>query len=713
VVGETLALWAPLGDNAEALEAHAGKPAAARPFVRPGDGPGDGEPTQIEEISLSRWLEEHYSRTVPDKECASGSDFRNDPAPDDDLEVTPFPLSLVSDFGNELAGSLPAFRAQPFAGFFGVRGQPEQSGVDRLFPFSAPLANPRPTIASSPDGSLATFDDASVSSARFEFVRRRTVSPFIAAHMALTFPDGRVMDASLPPDDGPAPDSGSDGMVISQVYAAGGEVGSQYRQDYIEMFNRGTTAVDLSGWSIQYADAGSGTWQVAALSGVVAPGQYYLVWGWTGPDGTEDAPAADAVSGFNLGNSDGMVALLSTTAPLVWADPYDPFVVDFVGYGAADAFEGSSPAPATDPTLAALRDNGGLSDIDDNYYDFTAGAPAPRNSASPLANRPPVITVPGPQTTEQDTALTFSAVNGNVFSVSDPDAGSNPVAVWLSAGDGTLTLATTGGLTFTAGDGTADADMTFSGTITAINAALNGMNFTPTAGFTGAAIVSIVADDLGNSGAGGMQYDIDTVLVSVGGPLVAIDDSYATWEDTPTDLDVLANDAFLHSDSLSLLILTGPASGAVSVNGNGTAEPFITYTPNANFHGSDSFLYQVSDSQGHTSVAGVTLDVVSVNDAGIAVPPDQAAQEGEYVSLQINTPDNTGMALTFSAAGLPAGLSIDPTTGVISGRPLYSAAETNDGVYTVTVTAAAGGDSDTRSFTWYVNDTNRMYPFDD
>src|SRR5205823_7587740 len=129
------------------------------------------------------------------------------------------------------------------------------------------------------------------------------------------------------------------------------------------------------------------------------------------------------------------------------------------------------------------------------------------------ANLPPSNTVPDSQTTPQDTALVFSTANGNVISISDYDAGTAPVEVSLSASNGTLTLATTAGLTFSQGTGTADTDTTFSGTLSAINTALNGLTFTPVAGYRGPGTVGILTNDLGNTGAGGPQYGVGVAFI--------------------------------------------------------------------------------------------------------------------------------------------------------------------------------------------------------
>ena len=79
-------------------------------------------------------------------------------------------------------------------------------------------------------------------------------------------------------------------------------------------------------------------------------------------------------------------------------------------------------------------------------------------------NDAPVNTIPGPQTTNEDTSLVFSRGNGNAIIISDVDAAGNPVEVTLTATNGAITLSGTTGLSFTAGDGTADATMTFTGT---------------------------------------------------------------------------------------------------------------------------------------------------------------------------------------------------------------------------------------------------------
>lgn len=130
-------------------------------------------------------------------------------------------------------------------------------------------------------------------------------------------------------------------------------------------------------------------------------------------------------------------------------------------------------------------------------------------------NDAPVNLVPGRQRTPRNRPLIFSPARGNAISVSDVDAGTARVQVFLRATNGLLSLRRTTGLTFSAGDGTNDVVMRFTGTIAAVNAALNGMRFRPNPGFVGIARVRIVVNDRGNTGAGGPIRDIDSIVVVV------------------------------------------------------------------------------------------------------------------------------------------------------------------------------------------------------
>jgi VCBS repeat-containing protein len=123
-------------------------------------------------------------------------------------------------------------------------------------------------------------------------------------------------------------------------------------------------------------------------------------------------------------------------------------------------------------------------------------------------NVPPVNVVPGAQSTNEDTAKVFSSANGNAISITDADAGGANNQVTLSITNGTLTLAGTAGLTFVSGDGTSDSTMTFRGTASAINTALNGLSYSPTANYNGSATLTLATKDSVL-----LSLDIDTSLL--------------------------------------------------------------------------------------------------------------------------------------------------------------------------------------------------------
>jgi predicted extracellular nuclease len=167
-------------------------------------------------------------------------------------------------------------------------------------------------------------------------------------------------------------------LVISQVYGGGGNSGATYRNDFIELYNRGSAPVDVNGWSVQYASAAGSSWAVTTLSGIIPPGRYYLVQQAAGAGGTTNLPTPDATGTIAMSATAGKVALVQGTAALTGTCPA---AIDFVGYGGtATCFEGSGPTAAPSNTTAVLRNGAGAIDTNDNSADFTTGEPDPRNS---------------------------------------------------------------------------------------------------------------------------------------------------------------------------------------------------------------------------------------------------------------------------------------------------------------------------------------------
>ena len=184
-------------------------------------------------------------------------------------------------------------------------------------------------------------------------------------------------------------------IVINEVYGGGGNAGAPYTHDFVELINRGTSSVTLTGASLQYASA-TGTFNsYQALPNItLAPGQTYLIQEFTnGAVGaalpTPDfAPTTNTAfsngqvytTALNIAGANGKVALASTLAQVV--SPTDSHVIDFVGFGTANLSEGTAAA-APSNTTSISRTNG--IDTNNNTADFTAGAPTPQNMGSSLA----------------------------------------------------------------------------------------------------------------------------------------------------------------------------------------------------------------------------------------------------------------------------------------------------------------------------------------
>jgi DNA/RNA endonuclease G (NUC1)/fibronectin type 3 domain-containing protein len=257
-------------------------------------------------------------------------------------------------------------------------------------------------------------------------------------------------------------------LVISQAYggAGCGTAGcSTYKNDFIEIFNRGGSPVSVNGWSVQYAAATGTAWQVTSLPNVsIGPGQYFLVAESAGANGVNVLPTPDATGTIAMSATAAKLALVSSTVALTGACPAGASILDFVGFGATANCSETAPAPAPSTTNAILRAAGGCTDAGNNSTDFAAGPAAPRNTAAPThncagGNTPPTITPPGnPAATVNQNAPPFPVnISGNDDNGSynwSATAGTGVSTVTVTGGQGTSTATFTvtlvGGFTGTA-----------------------------------------------------------------------------------------------------------------------------------------------------------------------------------------------------------------------------------------------------------------------
>ena len=183
----------------------------------------------------------------------------------------------------------------------------------------------------------------------------------------------------------PVAQSASPNIVVSQVYAGGGNAGATFTHDFVELFNRGSSAVDVSGWTIQYASASGTSWQATPLSGTIQPGRYYLVQLASAAAVGVPLPTPDATGTTNLANSGGKVAVardatLLTCGGVPGSCSANAQIADLIGWGSAADYEGTGAAAALANATADARAGNGCTDADDNAADFAGATPAPRTS---------------------------------------------------------------------------------------------------------------------------------------------------------------------------------------------------------------------------------------------------------------------------------------------------------------------------------------------
>ena len=167
-------------------------------------------------------------------------------------------------------------------------------------------------------------------------------------------------------------------VVINEVYGGGGNTGATYKQDFIELYNKSNSAVNLAGWSVQYASATGTSWATTALTGTLPAGSHYVVREAQGAGGTTDVPS-DVTGTIAMSGTAGKVALVNSTSALTCGADCDgnAAVVDFVGFGTtANDFAGTGPTPAPSNTNSVSR-NASHDNTANNAADFTAGAPSP------------------------------------------------------------------------------------------------------------------------------------------------------------------------------------------------------------------------------------------------------------------------------------------------------------------------------------------------
>ena len=191
------------------------------------------------------------------------------------------------------------------------------------------------------------------------------------------------------------------------------------------------------------------------------------------------------------------------------------------------------------------------------------------------------------------------------------------------------------------------------------------------------------------------------VAIETAGPYVAVGDSASTNEDSSVVINVAANDSTALSDS-SVAVATQPTNGTAVANGDGT----ITYTPNADFVGTDTFTYEIYGIDGVARTATVSVSVAPVDDLPVAVADNYTTDEDTQISGNVSTND-TGLG----DGGLVYTVVAGPATGTLvlnaNGTFTYTPASNVTGTVTFTYRVQdADGDTSTAIATIVIDPVN-------
>lgn len=286
------------------------------------------------------------------------------------------------------------------------------------------------------------------------------------------------------------------------------------------------------------------------------------------------------------------------------------------------ALSGLTYAPTTNYT--------GADSIAISISDPGDGLSASKN-VSLTINAPPAPTIgaPASATITQNSSLVLSSVNGNAITVTDSAAGSNSDSLSLSVTHGTLTLATIAGLAFTSGTN-GSASFTVTGTISNLNAALNGLTYAPTANYTGSDSLAISITDPGDGYSAAKSVAL-------------------TVSNSPPAITAPATATLIFPVNLVFAPSKGNGISIADVNAGTTVEPLtltatdgtlllgsttgITFTSGAN--GGASMTIQGTLANLNAALNGLTFHPIAIGSASVVLSYTDVAT-GQLASATIN-----------------------------------------------------------------------------
>lgn len=365
-------------------------------------------------------------------------------------------------------------------------------------------------------------------------------------------------------------------------------------------------------------------------------------------------------------------------------------------------------------------------------------------------NDAPINHVPATITGFEDTPLVFSTANGNAISVSDVDARSGEITVTLRVSDGwdakaSLTLGTTAGLSAVSGNGT--EYVTLTGTVTAVNTALQGLSYSAPTNTSGTDILVMTTTDNGNTGAGGPLTDVETRTITIQpvndapenelptGPQNTDDFGRITFSSesynaiTVSDVDGEDGDltvtltvqyGTLRIADFSGVDVSGDYTSSVTLTGTvdeiNAALDGLEYTSNPGYCHAPDKLTITSDDNGNTGAGGAKTDsdVLVINLDYNLAPVANAdyelvrAAETDVVSGTVlaNDYDGNGDAVRLTGISSASGGAVGVGASAVEIDGAFGTLSIDEtGAYTYTLTASIAADTtETETFTYTVTD---------
>lgn len=240
-----------------------------------------------------------------------------------------------------------------------------------------------------------------------------------------------------------------------------------------------------------------------------------------------------------------------------------------------------------------------------------------------------------------------------------------------------------------------------------LNISTGSYTYTPDANFNGTDTIKFRANDGTDNSS---EYTITFTVNAVNDLPVPADNTYTFNEDTAQNITLAGAGTDAESDTLTFEIVSSVSNGAISSfdTSNGT----LTYTPDANFNGSDSFIYRISDGTGYTATKTITLNVTSVNDSPIYNDVSTSTDEDTVLSSTYGATDVDGDTLTYSIQSNPSNgilSSLNTSTGYVT----YTPNANFNGSDTFSLSVNDGTDTTTMTVTVTVNAVDDVFALSD